>query len=467
MLLVEIIAATGAVEAAIVLGQWLAGFDPYEVFHRARMVVAYITSTPQTRPLGTIGSSDVVALVIAASFPAALTLMGDRSRPASSRVLWLVLAAADLGAIGGTACRASLVGALAGGAVVMAARWTHLWRRTMLTMLAVVCLLAAAFLAARIANRRNQLNFGMATTSRTFTWRVSLAQWPGTALLGSGPGTFKFYYMRLEGEWLRAHNFEEERYAGGNNDAQNDFLQARLETGWLGLAALVAVLAWWTRAALAAARSADPEHRNVAAAALGGVLALIVVALVESCLQYSTTRMLLWLWMALPLTYRPEPEKRAPRFGALRWMLAAALIAGFAWDAGRIVLSRYWTERGFRAEFRNDLREAIESDRRAAELDPANREARYYLGRAQWKAADIAGALRTLDDAVRWDSHPRVYEMRIRILYRAGRFPEALRRANEGVRIFPWAGELPAWRNVVMSRIMTEEQPPPAARRRP
>lgn len=459
MLLIEIIAATGAIEAVITLAQWLAGFDPHQVFYRARAVVGFIFSILIVRPIGTIGNSDVVALVIAASFPAALTLIGDRGRGRVSRLLWVTLAMADLGAIAGTACRASLVGALAGGSVVAVSRWTHLRRRTILTMLAIVCLLGAAFVAARVANRRNRLDLGMATTSRTFAWRVALARWPGSLLLGSGPGTFRFTYMRLEGEWLREHNFEDMRYAGGNADAQNDFLQARLETGWLGLAALVAVLAWWARTAIAGMHSEDREQRTVTVAALGGVLALVVVAMVETCFQYAATRMLIWLWMALPLTYLGRQERRAARFAGVRWALAAVVVVVFAWDAGRIVLSRYWTERGYRAEFAGRVGEAVEDDRRAAELDPANREARFHLGRAQWKTGDVAGAVRTLDDAVRCDAHPRVYEMRIRILYRSGRLAEALRRASEGVRIFPWAPELEYWREAILARMMTGAAP--------
>ena len=454
MLLIEVIAGTGAIEAAIVLGQWLARWDPHQVFYRAQEVIGYIYSMPIVRPIGTIGTADVAALVIAASFPATLTLAGDRSRCRLPRALWLAVALADLAAIAGTACRASLVGALAGGIVVALPRLEHLRRRTVLTILAVVFLLAAAFGAAKIANRRNHLNLEMATSARTFGWRVAMAHWPGTMLLGSGPGTFRFNYMRIEGEWLREHNFEDIRYAGGNHDAQNDFLQARLDTGWFGLAALVAVLAWWTRVAISISRSGDAEQRAVATAALGGVAALLLIAIVETCFEYAESRMLLWLWMALPLTYAATSQKPL-RFVPVRWVAAMIVFALFAWDASRIVESRFMTERGFREEFSGELAAAVADDRRAVEADPANREARFHLGRTQWKAGDIPGALRTLDDAVRWDSHPRVYEMRIRVLYRSGRLPEALRRAAEAARMFPWAPELQGWYKAAAAR-MTE-----------
>ena len=453
MLLIEIIAATGGVEAAVVLGQWLAHWDPQQAFHRARSIIGFIYTTPITRPIGTIGNSDVVALMIAASFPAALMLVGDRGRPRLSRLLWLSVALADLAAIAGTACRASLLGALAGGSVVAIFRLEHLRRKTVLTVFAIVCLLGAAFGAARIANRRNDLNLEMATSSRTFAWRVAAERWPGTPLLGSGPGTFRFIYMRIEGEWLREHNFEGTSYAGGNHDVQNDFLQARIETGWFGVAALIAVLAWWARTAVAIARRDDAEQRAVAAAAIGGVLAMLIVAMVETSFQYAVSRMMIWLWMALPLTYVTSSEHPRTRLAPVRWLIAIAVFILFAWDAGRIVESRFLTERGFRTEFTGDLNDAVTDYRRAVEADPANREARYNLGRAQWKQHDFPGALRTLDDAERWDSHPLVYEMRIRVLCSAGRLPEALQRTNEAARIFPWWPDVQNWRETIETRM--------------
>jgi tetratricopeptide (TPR) repeat protein len=171
--------------------------------------------------------------------------------------------------------------------------------------------------------------------------------------------------------------------------------------------------------------------------------------------------------MALPLTYLARERERIVRWAAARWALAAAAVTLFAWDAERIVLSRFLTERGFRAEYTGNLAGAIADGRRAVEVDPANREARFHLGRAQWKSGDLAGAVRTLDDAVRWDAHPRVYEMRVRILYRGGRLPEALRRAAEGARIFPWARELEDWRQAIQTRMMTGAPPPVRENGRP
>jgi hypothetical protein len=461
VLVIEIIAATGAVEAAIAVAQWLAHWDPHQVFYRASVVIGFLYGIATVRPVGTIGTSDVVALVVAASFPATLVLAGDRNRARVSRVLWLALALLDLTAIAGTACRASLVGALAGGAVVAVSRFEHLRRRTILTLLAIACLLGAAFMAARIANRRNDLNVEEATSARTFAWRVSLARWPGTALLGSGPGTFRFVYIHREGEWLREHNFKSgEGYPGANSDVQNDFLQARLETGWFGLAALVIVLAWWMRVAIAGIRTGNAEQKAVATAALGGVLALVLVSMVETCFQYAPSRMLIWLWMALPLTFVQDEPRPSKQWAAARWAVAVAVVTVFAWGGGRIILSTFVTERGYRREFAGDLAGAIHDDRRAAQINPLNGEARYHLGRAQWKAGDISGALRTLDDAVTWDAHPRVYEMRIRVLARSGRLPEALRRASEAARIFPWYPTFQEWRNQFAAQLLHQPHDP-------
>jgi len=469
MLLIEAIAATGALEAIVVLAQWRASFDPYEIFYRARTVVAYLSRTPQLRPMGTVGSPDVAALVIAASFPAVLTLIGDRERSRRSRGFWFFLAVVELAAIAGTACRASLVGALAGGLVVVVSRWTQLRARTIIAVLAIVCLAGAAFVAARVANRRNRLDLAMATASRTFAWRVSLADWPGGPLLGSGPGTFRFIYWYQEGVWLRQHDMQDIRYAGGNADVQNDFLQARLEAGWLGLAALIALLAWWTRVAIAGARSDDAEQRTISITALGGVLAMLTVAMVESCFQRPETRLLIWLWMAAPLTFLVSRRDGDSRFAGVRWLAAVGLIAVFSWTAGRIVLSRYWTEQGLRVEFAGRFAEAVGVNRHAIDLDPENLDAQYHLSRALWRTGDLLSAVRTLDDEIQSDCDPRVYEMRIRILYHAGLLSEALRRANEGERIFPWAGEMQGWLDVLKSRMMTGVPPPlpPPPRPRP
>jgi tetratricopeptide (TPR) repeat protein len=267
-------------------------------------------------------------------------------------------------------------------------------------------------------------------------------------------------YWYQEGVWLREHQLEDMRYAGGNADVQNDFLQARLETGWLGLAAVVAVLAWWARIAIAGTRADDPEQRTVSITALGGVLALLTVAMVESCFQHPETRLLIWLWMAAPVTFHVSQEPTRARMASLRSVAAMALMAVFAWSAGRVVLSRYWTEHGLRDEFTGRFADAVADDRRAIDLDPTNREAHFHLGRALWRAGDLRAAVRSLDDAVRRDCDPRVYEMRIRILYYAGLMPEAVRRANEAVRIFPWAGEMQGWLDVLKSRMVTGAYPP-------
>jgi tetratricopeptide (TPR) repeat protein len=168
--------------------------------------------------------------------------------------------------------------------------------------------------------------------------------------------------------------------------------------------------------------------------------------------------MLIWLWMALPLSYLRVPREAPKHSAMVRPALALAVLVIFAWDAGRIVLSRYWTERGYRREYTGDLAGAVADDRRSVEADPTNTEARFHLGRSQWKAGDSTAALRTLDDAVHWDAHPRVYLMRVRVLYRSGRRAEALHRAAEGARIFPWAPELEEWRAAIAAELMTERR---------
>jgi tetratricopeptide (TPR) repeat protein len=206
----------------------------------------------------------------------------------------------------------------------------------------------------------------------------------------------------------------------------------------------------------------------ISIAALGGVLALVLVALVETAFQYAPTRLLIWLWMALPLTCVARPSERTIRFRGARWLLALAVVGILTWDAGRTVLSCYLTERGYREEFVGDLAKAAADDRRAVEIDPLNREARFHLARAQWKAGDVAGVLRTIDDAVLWDAHPRVYSMRIRVLYRSGQLPQALHRTAEAIRIFPWWPEFEDWRQAIESRMMTAGTPAlPPGRRQP
>jgi hypothetical protein len=110
------IALAGAVQGAIALAQWGFGLDLFRPFGGSAGVVG------RMQIYGSLGNPDFVAVFIAATMPAAVTLACGVASKKIMRWIWAVLVAGEFVAIFGAGCRTGLFAAIIGTAAVLILR---------------------------------------------------------------------------------------------------------------------------------------------------------------------------------------------------------------------------------------------------------------------------------------------------------------------------------------------------------
>ncbi|HZQ91409.1 MAG TPA: bacterial transcriptional activator domain-containing protein [Terriglobales bacterium] len=447
------IAFAGAAESPIAIAQWFLGLD---FFHGSTLLYQ------RMHLYGTFGNPDFVAVFIAATVPAALTLARDfASTSRAWTTFWWVMLAMELVAIIGTGCRTGLAAALAGAAVTLLMRNLRRpprhWLRPRLVLWMALLAAASTFLVLS----RNEHDFGLAGKARVFVWRVALSDDARRRPLGTGPGTLAYVYgRRVSPYYIALNDPTQRRFVTYERTANNDFVQAIVETGWPGLFTLLALLAVWGRFVTGVARAPNDDFQPaaIAAAAAGGVAAICVAALAEGPMQRAEIWMLLWLWLALPVAGF-EPSKirgfeEAQRFSQPRnletskpifflgWTAALAAIALSGWFGARQIEASYLAQRGEQREFANRYADAVADYRRSVALDPTNGTPWFNLTRTLAKSGDLSAALATSYQTSRWMDEDTVIILRVAILRAQHNYPLALREAAEGFARRPWEGQL-------------------------
>jgi O-antigen ligase len=216
---------------------------------------------------GTLGNPNFVAALVAGTVPLGAWLAVSA---ASSRSRWLASAALTLQvlALAATGSRGGALG-LAAGALT----WLWLTAGRRATALALAGTVVAGVLVAVSPARP----LGETVAGRLFIWRVA---WPHAwerPVVGRGPGSFAVLYPGWERGSRRPDHPDaaDAVFAGPQQHAHNDYLEALVERGLPGLMSLAGVLC----ATLVAARSA-PGNGGAAAGA-AGAMALGVLALVD------------------------------------------------------------------------------------------------------------------------------------------------------------------------------------------
>jgi putative inorganic carbon (hco3(-)) transporter len=445
------IALAGAAQAAVALAQWAFGFDVFQMFGSSALVVG------RMHVYGTLGNPDFVAGFIAACIPATVTLACDVRR--WMRWTWVAIAAAEAAAIVGSGCRTGLFAAAIGAAVTLVLRAmpdrTEVKRRILLGTAFVVLMAAAT----TVFVWRNPRGAADAARGRLFLWEVASSQGQWRTLLGSGPGTFAYGYPARLGPVLLGHGDRTlARYIGYERTACNDFLQALIEAGWLGMLALIGVIALWMRRAGRIQREAERGSRRhaSAAAALGAMAALLVASFFESPFQRAETWGLLWLWMSLPmaLDWQPEPQRpvASPATLILRWSAVAAGTLVLGWAVIQPVIGSYWEGAGDRLENRHRYPEAAAAYRRALTHDRSLPNANYCLARSLALGGDLAGGLRASDTALRWVDEPELRLMRAYMRESLNDKPGAIDELTTALRIFPFSWKVAAELTAVRGR---------------
>lgn len=222
-------------EAMVGLGQWASG-SPTPAYWLSRTFAAII----RTRIYGTLGSPNVLAGFLLLGIAAAALLA--MSLPGLWRLLPAAALAAEVVALLLTYSRGGYVGlaafALASGAFLWPLRrraWPVLILLLLITGAVAVLLPTVVLRAQSIAPAQEDT-----ATSRFFIWRTALRMWGDHRVWGTGLGTFNAAYSPYRPPGVLA------TYAmlAIPGSAHDDYLQALVETGLVGVTLGGGAVAW-------------------------------------------------------------------------------------------------------------------------------------------------------------------------------------------------------------------------------
>jgi len=193
--------------------------------------------------------------------------------------------------------------------------------------------------------------------SRYQFWSSTLDQNATAPLIGTGSGTFQFWWAR-EGD-----------AAETVRDAHSLYMQTLGELGVVGLLLLLSFLGWVFVSGLRAALLSDGEERSRLAAALAGFSVFLMTAAVDWMWQVPAVPAAALLLACGLLVARGDAVK--PRL-AISWRLGAAAAALLAIVAIAIPLASLSLTRQSQAAVRDgDLTAALEDAKDAQNVEPA------------------------------------------------------------------------------------------------
>jgi len=396
---------------------------------------AYAGSGDRMRIYATLGNPDFVAAFLAVALPAAMGLGIAAGR---LRALWISASVLIGVAILLTGSRGGVIALAAGVAVIAAAgmRGSGRSRGAVLAAVAVACALAAG----THLNSRTPLE---SLRGRMLIWQVSLGEGAARSAMGSGPGSLAYEYPARLGRFFAEPGREALlRFASHERHAQNDYVEAWHDTGWLGLGSLLMLLGWWFGVAVRRLRACEDEARPGVAAAIAAVSALCAASLFDFPMHRAETWALFWIWMAVPLMeldVSPVPERA---MAWARYAGAGLLLVAGSYFAFAPLAASYETGKGESEESSGRLESSRAADCAALRWEPWQADANFNLVRVLAKMGDYRGALEQAGVAAQYVNEPELYILRSRILEKAGRSGEARGEIEAGVRAFPYSVEL-------------------------
>jgi O-antigen ligase len=248
---------------------------------------------------GTLGNPNFVAALMAGTAPlAAGLLISARSR--ARRIAWGGALACVFLAMLAAGSRAGALGlAAAGIAWASVAPWPARHRVAVL-----VVALSACALGVFTSRARPIVETG---AGRLYIWRVA---WPHAwqaPFVGHGPGAFEIRYPGWETQ-ARASSAQagrptNARFAGPQQHAHNDYLEALVERGVPGAAAIFGLV---VLVVIAGRRS---PRDTLAAAGAASVAAVAAVAIVDFPLERPAEAALFWTAVSIALARNPGSRK--------------------------------------------------------------------------------------------------------------------------------------------------------------
>lgn len=273
--------AAGAVACGVVaLVQWI-GADPFVAFGWYAPIEG---ASVRMRVYGTLGNPNFVGVLMAATFPATLAVLGS---VASLRGRWVagLALAVQAGALVATGSRGAVLGLAAGVSVYAVLRWST---RVRVVLVAVAAL---AVVAVVVSPARP---IDTTAAGRVYLWRIAARHASDAPLFGLGPGAVALHFPEWQQRAAR-EGVRDRRFAGITDHVHNDYLEALVERGVPGLMTVCLPLLAVAMAIGRAGRVVSPVLAGAAAATAAGA----ACALVDFPLARPAE--LAWWWIAILL----------------------------------------------------------------------------------------------------------------------------------------------------------------------
>jgi putative inorganic carbon (HCO3(-)) transporter len=287
----------GATAVAVVAVSQLVGLDPFAL---GGWIAPIEGASARLRVYSTLGNPNFVAALLAAAVPLTLGLF-----VASRRTLLLFAVGLQLLALVATGSRAGALGLMA--AALCGAMVTPRDGRMRVRVLvaAAGCLVVVALIAIAMSTGRP---LGETVGGRGYIIRIAAPHAFEAPIAGRGPGAFEFLYPTWERERTAPVDAgARNRFAGPQQHAHNDYLEALIERGMAGPVTIVAILAtcfWngWRR--IRAAREA--------AAITVGTLAMMAAVAAIAAVDFPLARPAeaTWWWCGVAIIALIERRDR-------------------------------------------------------------------------------------------------------------------------------------------------------------
>ncbi len=299
----------GATALAIVALAQVFGADPFALFGWAPPIEH---GSPRLRVYGTLGNPNFVAALLTATTPLTVGLIvRARSQSQSRPSPWMPVAALilQLAGIIATGSRGGALGLLA--AAITWATLTHRRhpdrRRTAIAIAAAGALVAVIAIIVSTARPLNQTIAG-----RAYIVGIAAPHAFDAPFTGRGPGAFEVLYPDWERD-SRQSQRSRPPFAGPQQHAHNDYLEALIERGLLGLVTIFIIFATSLRNAWRLTRRTHDASVVVGAAAMLAALAAI------ACVDFPFARPteLTWLWSGVAMIILSVREASGDADGTL------------------------------------------------------------------------------------------------------------------------------------------------------
>jgi hypothetical protein len=440
---VEITVAAIAVSAVAVAAFAICGHFGYDL----PRLFAGAAAPGRMRAASTLGNPLFVASFLSSAVWAVLAL--------PLRIAWRIAAAiVVLGGMAATTERTALF-AFAAGAVVFALSGGATFRQRAL-VLTLLLLLAGWYASGRARNPRS---LAEAAQGRMFLWKHSLRD---VTLLGSGPGSFYRVYNGNLREAAASISPSQFHFVNYETDSYNIFVQALVEDGCLGLAAMLVFFAVWFRTAwfrVSWFRTSSQAPTNSRTAlqeccALAGVAAFLASGVWDDPLSRPEGMALLAVWLAVPALPLLRENLFADNSASFKIkssrsgitnafpIIAPSIFMLLLSAAAITAFTNYAVRAGEQAEDRGNWARAEGLDRTVLRLDPAQRDARYNLVRVLAKCGKYQASLSESEKALDWVNEAELHVIRIRVLPMLGRTQQAREELTHAREEFPWSKRL-------------------------